>query len=75
MVAYLACLHLFPLQSAYRRRRAVNLLKIVANYDYSCFRDPRQRKARKALRVGVSPDCTLAYIDVLYIEGELCVAV
>lgn len=46
------------------------LLKIIANYDYACFRCPIQRQARNALRIGISPDATLAYIDFLYDEEK-----
>ena len=44
------------------------LLKIIATYDYSCFRCPKQRAAQNSLRIGISPDSTLAYIDILYDE-------
>jgi len=45
-------------------------LQIIINYDYACFRCPIQQKDRNCLRIGISPDATLAYIDVLYDEGR-----
>ena len=41
---------------------------MVAGYDHSCFRSPKQRAARSSLRLGISPDYTLAYIDFLFNE-------
>jgi hypothetical protein len=56
------------LQKQFRRRRASALLKLVATYDYACFRCSRQRQAQNSLRIGISPDSTLAYIDFLFDE-------
>jgi hypothetical protein len=58
------------LQRQFRKRRGNRLLKLLANYDYACFRCPQQRLHRNALRVGISPDATLAYIDFLYDEEK-----
>jgi hypothetical protein len=41
---------------------------LVATYDYACFRCSRQRQAQNSLRIGISPDSTLAYIDFLFDE-------
>ena len=57
-------------QRQFRKRRANLLLKLIANYDYSCFRCPNQRLHRSGLRVGISPDATLAYMDFLYDEDN-----
>lgn len=57
-------------QRQFRKRRANLLLKLIANYDYACFRCPTQRLQRTGLRVGISPDATLAYMDFLYDEDK-----
>lgn len=55
-------------QKQFRRRRALALLKVIAHYDYSCFRCPKQRMTQNSLRIGISPDYTLAYVDFLFDE-------
>ncbi len=60
----------FHLQRQFRKRRANLLLKLISNYDYACFRCPNQRLQRSGLRVGISPDATLAYMDFLYDEDQ-----
>jgi hypothetical protein len=55
-------------QTMFRKRRAALLLRIVAKYDYACFRSPKQRNERSSLRVGISPCATLAYMDILFDE-------
>lgn len=73
MMLYYLTLLITPPFAAYvmrklRHRRTEMLLDFIAKYDYSCFRCPVQRKAKNSLRVGISPDSTLAYIDILYDE-------
>lgn len=51
-----------------RHKRTNLLLKFIANYDYRCFRCPEQRRKRNSMRIGISPDSTLAYIDFLFDE-------
>eukprot|EP01032_Pedospumella_encystans_P009033 gene9033-10667_t len=51
-----------------RRHRGNRLLKMIASYDYACFRCPKQRSAQNSLRIGISPDFTLAYVDFLFDE-------
>lgn len=41
---------------------------MIASYDYACFRCPKQRSAQNSLRIGISPDFTLAYVDFLFDE-------
>jgi hypothetical protein len=41
---------------------------MVANYDHAFCKSYYQRKDCASIRVGVSPDCTLAYIDILFDE-------
>jgi hypothetical protein len=43
-------------------------MNLISSYDYACFKCPEQRRARNSLRIGISPDCTLAYIDFLFDE-------
>ncbi|KAJ1393457.1 hypothetical protein B484DRAFT_439334, partial [Ochromonadaceae sp. CCMP2298] len=56
------------LMTMFSKRRAALLLRIVAKYDYACFRSPKQRKECSSLRVGISPCATLAYMDILFDE-------
>ena len=41
---------------------------MIASYDYACFRCPKQRITQNSLRIGISPDFTLAYVDFLFDE-------
>jgi hypothetical protein len=41
---------------------------LIAKYNYACFKCPEQRKLRNSLRIGISPDATLAYLDFLFDE-------
>lgn len=41
---------------------------MIASYDYACFRCPKQRSTQNSLRIGISPDFTLAYVDFLFDE-------
>ena len=57
-------------QAGLRRKRGTKLIDLVAEYNYDCFRCPLQRLHRNSLRIGISPDATLAYIDFLFNEEE-----
>lgn len=46
------------------------MINLVAEYNYECFRCPLQQSHRNSLRIGISPDATLAYIDFLFDEEE-----
>lgn len=54
------------LMNYYRNRRAQILMEKVATCDHSFFKKLSQRESRNSLRIGISPDATLAYIDFLY---------
>ncbi|KAJ1412438.1 hypothetical protein B484DRAFT_435359, partial [Ochromonadaceae sp. CCMP2298] len=56
------------LMKQFRQRRVDLLLRLVSAYDHACFRCPMQRKARNSIRIGISPDATLVYLDVLFDE-------
>ena len=58
------------IQTSLRRKRGKKLLNLIAEYDYACFRCPIQREHKNSLRIGISPDATLAYIDILFNEEE-----
>jgi hypothetical protein len=49
-----------------RLAKAEKLIDIVAQYEHGFCKSYSQRKDCASLRVGVSPDCTLAYIDFLF---------
>jgi hypothetical protein len=73
IIAYYLVLLLTPPLSSYflrqlRHMRTQRLLNVIAKYDHACFRCPIQRRQRNSLRVGVSPDSTLAYLDILFDE-------
>lgn len=53
-----------------RHRRTKLFLQFIAYYDHACFRCPMQRKAKNSLRLNISPDSTLAYIDILFDENQ-----
>jgi hypothetical protein len=68
---YAAVLLVFPafaasLMNMFRRRRTAILLETVARYNHSFIRSQRQKKELNSIRVGISPDNTLAYLDFLY---------
>ena len=68
---YALVLLVFPafaasLMNTFRRRRTAILLETVARYNHSFIRSQRQKKELNSIRVGVSPDNTLAYLDFLY---------
>jgi hypothetical protein len=69
---YLVLLLTPPLSSYFLRQlrhmRTQRLLNVISKYDHACFRCPIQRRQRNSLRVGVSPDSTLAYLDILFDE-------
>ncbi|RYG63176.1 hypothetical protein EON64_16450, partial [archaeon] len=45
-------------------------MRFISSYDYSCFRCLAQRTSRNSMRIGISPDATLAYMDMLYDEDS-----
>lgn len=53
-----------------RQWRAERLILLVHNYNNACFRCPNQRILGNSIKVGVSPDATLAYIDILFDDIE-----
>ena len=57
-----------PLQKSLRRKRAQALIQLIADYNHECFRDAEAKLLRASLRLGVSPDLSLAYIDILYFD-------
>ena len=59
-------------QYAARHARTRKLVSLIAMCKHECFRSPSQRDTCSSLRVGVSPDCTLAYIDFLCDDPESC---
>lgn len=75
MFTYYLVLFLTPPLGSYymrqlRHRRTQRLLNFISSYDHACFRCPIQRRLKNSLRVGISPDSTLAYIDVLFDEAH-----
>lgn len=75
MFTYYVVLFLTPPLGSYymrqlRHRRTQRLLNFISSYDHACFRCPIQRRLKNSLRVGISPDSTLAYIDVLFDEAH-----
>lgn len=71
LIAMIFVPHLSALVLAfYRRRRTERLVKFLIRYDYACFRSPKQRQSRNCIRLGISPDNTLAYFDFLFDEEE-----
>jgi hypothetical protein len=54
------------MQNFLRQQRTDKLIAIIADYDHMCFKSVAQRMTRNSLRVAVSPDNTLAYIDFLF---------
>ena len=53
-----------------RSIRTRKLISMIALYQHHCFRSESQKKSCCSLRVGVSPDSSLAYIDFLCNDME-----
>jgi hypothetical protein len=58
------------IQYVFKKRRAHKLLELVAEYNHECFRSYKQRENRNNIRIGISPDCSLAYLDFLCDKKE-----
>jgi hypothetical protein len=52
-----------------RLKRAKDFIQIVTGCNYKFFRNKRQRAVANSIRAGVSPDLTVAYVDILFEEG------
>lgn len=52
-----------------RKVRAQTLLDFIERYNYSCFKSKRQRRQKNSLRVSISMDMTLVYVDFLCDES------
>lgn len=53
------------IQFVFKKRRAHKLIQLIAEYNHDCFRSYAQRESKNSIRIGISPDCSLAYIDIL----------
>lgn len=58
-------LYLLFIQTKLRKKRALKLLEMISSYDHSCFLSEKQRFERRSIRVSISIDFTLVYIDFL----------
>ena len=58
------------IQFVFKKRRAHKLIQLIAEYNHDCFRSYAQRESRNSIRIGISPDCSLAYIDFLCDQKE-----
>lgn len=56
----------------YRKHRRVNALKrILSRYNHAFLRGARARALLNTVKLGYSPDYTLAYIEILYKENDV----
>lgn len=61
------------LQRIRRSSRARFLLIFMAKYNHKCFKNKKQRREKQSIRVSISPDMTLAYIDFLFKDDPECI--
>ena len=72
---YLACcVFVYPLASEvenFRRYRRLNALKsLISRYNHAFLRGTRARALLDSVKLGYTPDCSLAYIEILHKEGD-----
>lgn len=51
-----------------RYKKGLVLLQAIAHYNHSFFKSKIQRGRKDSIRIGISPDFTLAYLDILFDE-------
>lgn len=52
----------------HRKQRAMKLLNSIVWFDQNIFMDPASKHNLNSIRVGMSPDLTMAYLDILFDE-------